>query len=521
MSLLSWLRAWLSDDRPERQSWDDRAAPGRGRPIQAGYAASIDTEETAGLWAYADALDADAANSLSVRAKLRTRMRKERSSNAHAAGILLTHTNYVVGTGPTLRMQTGSAPFNAMVETRWGSWCKAIGFVRKLRTLHLAKTADGEGIARLYSNPALADLVKLDLRPIETDQMSTGYGLFEPNHVDGVWFDEFGNPTAYDFLLRHPGALGIPGAAMPWVSEKVPARYVLHWFRGDRPGQHRGVPELTPSLLLFAQGRRFREAVVGAAETAADYSVIMKMPVGGEGTPDEADPFATLAIEKRMFVATPAGADPYQMRAEQPSTTYEGFNRSIVSEEARPLNMPYSIAAADSVGISFSGGRLDQLGYYVFVENDRDDAESQVLDQLFAVWFVEACAVYGWNQPAEPAPRHAWDWPARPEIDSEKTANARKIKLSSGQTTLTAIHAEDGLDWEDELQTMARDFRKTPEEICQRLFETIFAEKPASGPPPPPPPAEEPPPPARNGSRYTATTRRSAPLAASQLSPEP
>jgi capsid protein len=195
------------------------------------------------------------------------------------------------------------------------------------------------------------------------------------------------------------------------------------------------------------------------------------MGVGAGGEADEATPFTTMPIEKRVMVATPAGAKLAQIKAEQPATTYEMFNRQIVNEEARSLNMPYNIAACDSSGYSFSGGRLDHLTYYVSVDVERSEAEQQVLDRVFAAWFREATLANRWSFDAAPAPKHAWDWPAMPQIDQQKTATARKTAMSFGGTRLGSIYAEDGLDYEDEVAAMATEFGLTVEEMKARLLE--------------------------------------------------
>jgi capsid protein len=49
----------------------------------------------------------------------------------------------------------------------------------------------------------------------------------------------------------------------------MPVESVIHLFRAERPGQSRGVPEITPALPLFAMLRRYTLAVLGAAEQAA------------------------------------------------------------------------------------------------------------------------------------------------------------------------------------------------------------------------------------------------------------
>ena len=71
-----------------------------------------------------------------------------------------------------------------------------------------------------------------------------------------------------------------------WQTEfdRIAAEAVIHWFRADRPGQHRGLPEITPALPLFAQLRRYTLAVIGAAETAADFAAVLftDAPADGE-----------------------------------------------------------------------------------------------------------------------------------------------------------------------------------------------------------------------------------------------
>ena len=89
---------------------------------------------------------------------------------------------------------------------------------------------------------------------------------------DGIVFDEFGNPVEYHILKSHPGS-GMAAAAMDY--DRIPADSVIHWFRTDRPGQQRGLPDILPALPLFAQLRRYTLAVIAAAESAANIAVLM------------------------------------------------------------------------------------------------------------------------------------------------------------------------------------------------------------------------------------------------------
>jgi capsid protein len=259
-------------------------------------------------------------------------------------------------------------------------------------------------------------------------------------------------------------------------TEQIPAKFVFHLFREDRPGQHRAVPEISSTLNLGAISRRYREATVVSAENIANFSLFLKTQETPENGADLARPFSSMPIEKGMMTALPAGIDAYQPKPEQPPATYDTFIDSQVAETARPLNQSKNIAMCDSSGYSFSGGKLDHLTYFVGVDTDQADIETLVLDPLFELWFAEAVLYYGWTLNPESPPAHSWDWPARPQIDEEKTATARKTNLSTGVMSLRRAYAEDGLDFDDELPAMAEDYGVSVDEMRKILLESNFAQ---------------------------------------------
>lgn len=454
---------------PRRLTADDALAAG----IQASHDATTDRSETVNLWANADALDADASNSLAVRKKYRFRSRYERANSGQCAGIVGTQANYLIGTGPKLRMQTNSPGFNKMVETEWKKWTKAIGFPRKLRTMSKAKTGDGEPIGLLIRNPRVADPVKLDLRVLECDRLTAPVMRADSRfYVDGIHFDEFGNAVAYDILTRHPGSTWFSTVTEPEF-ETHDAKFVCHWFDENRPEQHRGIPDIGPSLNTFGTGRRWREAVVASAETAADLTVLLEMGITNEGN-DEVAPFTTLPIAARTIMATPAGSVARQMKAEQPTTNYDMLNNALISDQARPLNMPQNIARANSAELSFSGGQLDHQTYFVSVEVGQQDCEELVVEKTFVLWFEEAVHAHGWNVSDSPAPAHGFAWPARPKIDPEKTAKARQVDLSTGTLSPSDVAAQDGDDYEDRIERLAKDYGLTVDEMKAKLLDSNF-----------------------------------------------
>lgn len=428
------------------------------RRLSASYDAASSSDEFKNYWANTDAYDADSAASPSVRAKLVQRSRYEIANNGFADGIASTYANDLIGLGPTLRMQTSSDGFNRLVELAWWSWTQEIKFRRKLWCMAHAKHSDGEGIAVLRQNKKLRNRIKLEMCLHETEECQSPYLPFgKEGLIDGIQFDEFGNPEFFEFLKQHPGSN--QGIRHVQETELIPARYVMHWFRMKRPGQHRGIPEMSSTLNLGAASRRFREAVLGAAENIADFSLFIKT----QFEPDQLDsvsPMSTLDIQKRMMTALPAGYDAFQPKAEQPTSTFSEFSKTLISEQARPKSMPLNKAACDSSNYNYASGRLDHSTYYGSLDVDRQDCNDVVLDPLFEVWFEMAVVAYGWlgGDPeviSEAAKAHTWDWPKHQVADIKSEAQASDTRLKNGMTSLPVEYSNAGLDYEDDLVKQA------------------------------------------------------------------
>lgn len=416
-----------------------------------------------GHWAHADALDGDSANSQFVRAVLSHRSRYEQGSNGYYSGILRTHANMLVGIGPTLRMLTDNRKLNQAIEKDFWAWTQEINLPFKLWQMAHAKTQDGEVFALLQVNPMLRSKVKLDVLPLEAEQCSSLSTYFkDPDQIDGIRFDEFGNVVSYQILPEHPGGMNSFRNIQP---VEVAAANVLHWAAPTRPSAHRAIPEMASSLTTGGMSRRHREATVSAAEFAAAYNAFLETqspPAADEdedgnsiGGPDPLDAFSQIASEHRSVTALPMGWKASQMRAEHPNAQYKDFHRQQIAELARPISMPYNAAACDSSTYSFASGKLDTLCYRAELDVDRGICDLQVLDKIFAAWFREWTII---NALRDSPPAHQWDWPNHPVIDAVAEATATDKKLKNNTISLRQVYSDQGQDFEDQLSIMAEDW---------------------------------------------------------------
>jgi len=447
----------------------DAPRGGRGRRfVVAKYDSAQTTPDNRKHWANADGLSPNAAVNPEVRRVLRNRARYEVANNSYAKGIVLTLANDTIGTGPRLQMLTDDSDANARIEDAFEQWSRAVDLAGKLRTMRLARAESGEAFALLVNNPAIASWgspVSLDLKLIEADQICTpllrrGRG----DEIDGIVLDQWGNPSAYRVLKRHPGDSGLLRAPIDDLSayDTFAASAVVHYFRADRPGQLRGIPDITPALPLFAQLRRYTLATIAAAETAANFAAVIYTDAPPNGEADPLEPMDEVELEQRLATVLPGGWKLGQVHAEQPTTTFGEFKREVLNEIARCLNMPFNVAAGNSSGYNYASGRLDHQVYFKSIRVEQHQLQLAVLDRLFKAWLNEAVLVEGllpqsMRSLAATLPEHAWFWDGVEHVDPAKEATAQATRLANHTTTLAAEYARQGRDWEQELRQRAKE----------------------------------------------------------------
>jgi capsid protein len=453
----------------------------RANGIRAAYDAAQHTETNKLYWANADLLSADAANSLEKRKTLRSRSRYEcLEANSFAKGIVNTLANDMIGRGPTLQILLEEEQAEA-IEGHFHQWAKQVNLARKLRTARKARFVDGEVFLRLVTNRKLGP-VQLDIEVIEADRVTNMQGIEDPiNEVDGIIFDADGNPESYQVLKYHPG----DDYFVSIDADTVPAEQMIHWFRCDRPGQHRGVPECTTALPLFILFRDYTLAVVQNARSVAKHTVLLKTSAGsvtdeGDSFDSTVDPFDGVDIDYDMLTSLPHGWEPHQLRADQPTTTYEMFRRAIWGEIARTADMPYNVAAADSSKHNYASGQLDRQPYDHAISVDRNDCESVVLDVILEAWFAEAvlAGVIPEELSSQAQMPHEWYWTSREHADPTKKANADGTEVRIGTATITEKLKAKGKNPERHYRQGAADFGVSVPQYKQLIAAATFNAQP-------------------------------------------
>lgn len=434
---------------------------GRIQELRAKYDAAVTNFDNMKHWANADNLSAAAAANPVVRRRLRSRARYEcRENNSFAKGMIDTLANDIVGRGPNLQIHHTNQTAAKQLERNFRRWMKRTGLAATLRTGITSEISDGEIFAVSGNNPNVRGAVQLDVRLLEADYCSDFGGYQTATFDDGIEYDAAGYPIAYNFLVDHPGD-NFAGANL-METKRVRADQVIHYFRQDRPGQRRGVPWVAPALPLFALMRRYTLAVTMAAETAANFAGVMYAD-GNQVIPDEVDPMDSIEFEMRSMLTLPIGWKLGQLKAEQPTTTYQMFRDALLCEISRCLNMPFNKASGNSSGYNFASGRLDHQTYFEFVDIERSNLETRFLDRVFLWWINEAVFIPG-EIPAGIGPidqlEYTWRWPKHQHIDPQKQAAADNTLWNLGLLTDEEYQLENGRDPEEHYASLERQYKR-------------------------------------------------------------
>lgn len=417
-------------------------------------------------WLNADTLDPHSANSLSVRQTLRSRSRYEIiENNPYLVGTIISLCNDFVGSGPKLQIidKRLTDERKQLIEKRWNDWCKRTRFRHKLWRMRLSKIVDGESfmVAHTRYVDGQTDPVTLDFQVVEADRISSwefqDNSKSAWNEIDGVLFDDYENPVYYGLLNQHPGGSVLTRIiADTGGGQWIPVRYILHWFRQQR-GWLRGIPELTSSLPLCALLRRYTLAVVRAAEVAANFSAVLETELPPalaaqtfSGTDD--DPFDVFPLEMGMITALPWHTKLNQLRAQQPTSTYDEFTSALLREILRPALVPYNRGAGTSKDSNMASSVVDDEFYKSGQRCERQDSEEIVLDPALGLWWQESMLIDQYlDDPISPepslgnvsqdffitVPEHVWRWdPIGIEhTDPQKVAEAINIMHGAGHMT--------------------------------------------------------------------------------------
>ncbi|OEU67458.1 MAG: hypothetical protein BBJ57_02055 [Desulfobacterales bacterium PC51MH44] len=419
--------------------------------LQARYDAAQTTDQNSRHWANAGmvGMTADDRNNNQVRNILKSRSRYEYDNSGYVKRIINKTSREIVGKSIKVNVESTNKAFNTAVEKAIREWKRKIKLEAKLRTIAKDKIRDGEGVALPIRNTALGDGVQLDLLPITCDRITSTTLDSSANNVDGVLLNSMGIVNGFEIADRSD----VQSTILNTETTKYSVDDVYFWYEQEYAEQHRGIPELTSTLQLNADSRRYRKSVGDTAEMQTNFAMVLEQEVvNPDQTPCSA--MDTIDLEPRTMTVLPPNAKLNSMQPGQPVDTYKEYTNTVLQETSAPSIMPHNMVIGSSADMNYSSARFD---YYIMFGKDRDilreDMENEILNDFIMRFILEWAALNRRSIPRNMRVTFAYELDKY--INPLQEAKADKTRLEPMEDgvrmqSLKSYHSLRGEDWQEE-----------------------------------------------------------------------
>jgi lambda family phage portal protein len=417
-------------------------------------------------------------------------------NNAYAWGVVDTIVASVVGEGFTIMsvMETQDGEdvetINEQRDSVFSKWCEVCDLTGQLTFSEIQRLAQremveaGECMIHIVNVPTdyrgVKRPVPLALELIEADRIAVERDTWSyPNSggnriIRGVEIDDIGQPVAYWIYPQHPNDY----TALNRQPIRIESKNILHLYRKDRIGQHRGVSWFTPAMEWMRDLGYYvsNEMQAGAVAACASVAVKTETPLGTGGglnpvpstadtSDDSGNQYANL--EPGAFFYLRPGEDISMINPSRPNSGAEPWIALMLRGIAVGTGLSYEIVARDFSQTNYSSNRASQL------EDRRRfrQWQSYLSNHLCQpIWdrFCEAAALVGnpWfptmEQIGEDCRRYApvdiqptsWEW-----VDPATEQSSTEAAITAFQSTYSEELGSLGRNWRHVFYQRAKEER--------------------------------------------------------------
>ncbi len=418
---------------------------------------------------------------------MRSRSRELFANNEFAANFIRScKTNIAGPSGFTFRSQgrnraTGQLDRddNRRIERRFADFSKrghfdvSGRFSRAQAEQMLVETMarDGEYLALIrggYDNPHRFALQFIDIDRLDIEKNSARDSRTGLRTIMGVDVDDDWRPHYYWILRRHPnGETPTTEVATGDRHDRIPASRVIHDFVAVRPEQVRGFPWMHAGMIGLWDIGGYREAAIINARVGANK---LGFIIGGEPDDDSGAGVVTDISDVGEQISDsepgewnhlPEDVDVKSWDPTYPHEMFAEFNSAMLHGVAAAFGVAHHSLTGDLSGVNFATGKIGLLAERDLWMTLQSQFSSGFHDGFYSDWLRAQLAA----DLIPPIPAGAFDaknapaWKGRrwPSVEPLKEAQANAIKVGMRQISPRRLMEMEGLDPDEEWQTMAED----------------------------------------------------------------
>jgi len=301
----------------------------------------------------------------------------------------------------------------------------------------------------------------------------------EKNIRDGIRLGSHGERLSYFIADPDDGQLTVNLSSNQFRETNARRGHlpeIFHGFIRKDPEQIRGVSALAPVIKLFRDYDDYMDFEVIGAILASSFPVFIETPdnESPEGfTGETTNTVSNSGQSQRMKEVHPgqvfygnSSQKPHILKSDRPNNSFPAFVETLLRAMGAACGLPYEVVAKDFSKTNYSSARAALL-------------EAWRLFQFYQTWLVNHFCQPVWQMVFEEAwlmgmirlpsgapdfykARHLWTnatWtpPKRGQVDPVKEFASSKEGIVSNMLTLADWYAEQGKDWQEELQQIAKE----------------------------------------------------------------
>jgi lambda family phage portal protein len=427
------------------------------------------------------------------------------ANHPHATSCIESMSTNIIGTGlnPQAKprwkrlgiSEEQAGIFAESAEWVWGNWCRRADIgdrlcfqdIQYLAAYSMLMTGEYLILPTMRTYPTWPgdSEVRLALQVLSPHRMATPMDLLQnPKIRDGVSLGSNGEPAGYYVATPKTGKMSLYMSSADftrypaWIGHRPGMFHSFH-AAAKHPDRVRGVSILAPAMKFFRDLSDYLDfelvgAIVASSfpifiETSNPYETMAGFPQENPGTDDT----RYQEVEPGQVMYGGPHQKPHVLKNDRPGNTFQGFVETVLRAVGASVGMPYEVVAKDFSKTNYSSARAALL-------------EAWRVYQLYRVWMERHLCQPVWRMVMEEAwlrgelalPKggpdfyealaeytHAtWIGPPRGHVDPVKEMKANIEGLKNNILTLSDLAAEQGKDWESQVEQRGRETRKVAEE---------------------------------------------------------